>query len=345
MVRLKNPALFAALAGVVLGTACTGHRGPRGFEPVQFEAAPSTVPGDPFPNWPIPPDEAEALMKGPQYDVRVMKRTAAGTSGAVKIELDFEEIDRTIAFKGKIVPPDLGGYNNSPRKEIAAYALQKLFLDPEDYVVPTTLVRCPPFEVYTRHMGWTDPQVVGAECILVMAALWLENVTVPQAVYDRDRFVRDPVYARYLADFNLLTYLIEHKDGRDGNILVSKDDARRQVFAIDNGISFQPGPVQNYFVPNWHVLRVAALRKQSVERLRALSRQELDSLLVAQQLEDDGKGNYRDAEPGPPLEPDKGLAERDGVVQFGLTRGEVDDVWKRIQKLLGRVDDGEIPLF
>jgi len=343
--RLRTVVTLGALAGAAMGAACTGHRGPRGFEPVQFDAAPATVPGDAFPNWPVPPDDAEALMKGPQYDVQVMQRTAAGTSGAVKVELHFEEFDRNITFKGKIVPPDLGGYNNSPRKEIAAYALQKLFLDEKDYVVPTTFVRCPPFDVYKKHMGWTDPQVTGAECILVMAALWLQNVSVPAQVYDRERFLRDPVYARYLADFNLLTYLVEHKDGRDGNILVSKDDARRQVFAIDNGISFHAGLFQNYFVPNWHVLRVAALRKQSLDRLRTLSRDDLDFLLVAQQLEDDGEGQYRDSEPGPPLEPDKGIAARDGVVQFGLTRSEVDDVWKRIQDVLEKVDSGAIPLF
>jgi len=40
--------------------------------------------------------------------------------------------------------------NNEPRYEIAAYRLQKLFLDPEEYVVPPTVLRSMPLEEYHK---------------------------------------------------------------------------------------------------------------------------------------------------------------------------------------------------
>jgi len=116
------------------------------------------------------------------------------------------------------------------------------------------------------------------------------------------------------------------------------------IFAIDNGISFGP-LVFNYFVPNWTHLRVAAVRTETIERLRGLSREDLDFLLVVSQLEVDENGMFHNVEPGPPIDPDGGANARDGVVQFGLKRKEIDAVYARIQKLVAAVDAGEVPGF
>jgi hypothetical protein len=250
-----------------------------------------------------------------------------------------------VTVKAKRAPEDLDGINNAPRKELAAYALQRLFLDPEDYVVPSTAIRCVPLEVWREARdSTTPPQVPGTRCVLVNVSLWMKEVTVPEVLYDKERFLTDPTYARYLADFNLFTYLADHSDGRSGNFLVSTDEARRQVFAIDNGITFDPF-WYNYFVPNWDALRVAALRRQSIERLRELREEDLDVLLVVQQLEEDGSGMLRTVPPGPPIDPEDGTSVKDGVVQFGLTDDEIEEVWERIEELLEDVDDGDIPLF
>ncbi len=337
---LRGGVVVGAALLVALGGGCAA-RSPKRLAPAH--PAPATTAGS-YPNWSLPPQRAAALMKSRDYDVRMVKRTAAGTSGAEKVRLWIDELGREVDFKVKRVPPDLDGVNNAPRKEIAAYEVQALFLDPEDYVVPTTLARCPDLDVWRKHHFEGEPQVSGTRCVLIVAALWLQDVTVPEQVYDEERFLADATYARYLADFNLLTYLIDHRDGRSGNFLVSRDDARRQVFAIDNGVSFAPF-LYNFFVPNWNVLRVAALRTRSVDRLRALERADLDFLLVAQQLEDDGSGHLRDAPPGPPLDPDVGAMAEGGVVQFGLTRDEVDGLWERMHALLRDVDAGEIPVF
>ncbi len=286
------------------------------------------------------------LMKSRSYDIRVVKRTEAGTSGAEKFELQFDSLGKRVNFKVKRVPRNLDGINNSPRREIAAYAVQTLFLDPEDYVVPTTAVRCPPMERWLELHAKGKPQLPGSSCMLVVAALWLQDVTVPEVVYDKERFLEEPVYARYLADFNLLTHLIDHRDGRSGNILVSKEEGRRQVFAIDNGISFGPTwPFYNWFVPNWNLLRVTALRKDSVDRLRSINREDLDMLRVIQELRDDSSGHYVDVEPGPPLDDSGGAIARGGVVQFGLTDNEIEDLWRRIGALIEGVDEQRIPVF
>jgi hypothetical protein len=167
---------------------------------------------------------------------------------------------------------------------------------------------------------------------------------VPNVLYDEERFLTDSQYAYYMSNFNLLTYLIDHRDGRDGNILVSKDDEHRRVFAVDNGISFGPW-IFNYFVPNWTKLRVAAVRKEPIDRLREVRRGDLDFLAVVAQLEVDEEGVLRPVPPGAPFDPDDGAVARAGSVQFGLTDSEIDDVYARIEKLMQAVDEGRVPVF
>jgi hypothetical protein len=211
-------------------------------------------------------------------------------------------------------------------------------------VVPTTLARCVPLEVWLRFHATDAPQLPDANCVLVTASLWLDDITIPDVLYDKKRFLSDPIYARYMADFNVFSYLIQHRDTRAGNALISQETDRRHVFAIDNGISFGTFPY-NFFVSNWDRLRVAALREETIRRLRGLRYMDLNQLQVAQQLANDGTGHYLDTSPGLPLDSERGAEFRDGVLQFGLTDDEIAGVWKRLQKLLERVDRGEIPLF
>ena len=138
--------------------------------------------------------------------------------------------------------------------------------------------------------------------------------------------------------------MIGHRDGREGNFLVSKNDSRRQVFAIDNGSTFNPWGY-NYFVPNWDVIRVAAVRKETVDRLRKLTRADLDFLLVVSQLEVGEDGVARQVPPGKSRDDDEGALRQGTTIQFGLTRKELDKVWGRIQELIAEVDSGKLPVF
>jgi len=320
-------------------------------EAVRFDAKPDPHGADPFANWQAPPlvryEALKELEEGLSNasGVRSSGESVGGTTGVEKIVIDFDRADSgELTLKTKRAPGRLDGINNAPRKELASYAIQKLFLDPEDYVVPTTSVHCARLEEWrTRHPS-AKAQLDGSDCVILVVAVWLKDVTLPNPLYDEARFLSDPSYAYFLSNFNLLTYLVDHRDGRTGNFLVSKDNEHRGVFAVDNGSTF--GPLGwNYFVKNWNVIRVAAVRKASVDRLRGLERADLDFLLVVSQLELDENGVFELARPGPPLDASRGAMRKNDVVQFGLTQREVDAVWDRIQALIAAVDDGSLPVF
>jgi hypothetical protein len=278
--------LPAVLLVVLAGCAAAA---PRVQGPVMY---PLPEPPSPHPdsNWPLPPLRAETIMRSCEIHLGSPEDAGGGVTGASKVALRAAELDHEIAAKWKEAPGDLDSWNNSPRRELAAYAVQKLFLDPEDFVVPTSVVRCVPLAEYRAVFGSSaDPTVSGSNCVLGNLSLWLENVTVPDDLYDEERFAVDPNYAARMADFNLLTFIIDHKDGRSGNFLVSKDEADRRVFAIDNGISFDAW-IFNYFVRNWNDLRVPALRKRSVDRLRAVTREQIEALAVNAELHVDADG-------------------------------------------------------
>jgi hypothetical protein len=335
IIRWHTAVVLALLAG------CASV-GPR--EAVRFAEAKRPAGSQAFPNWIEPPDAAMRILAEGEVEVRSVRPTATGTSGADKVEFLF--VGTEFQIKSKAVPSDLDGINNAPRKELAAYAIQSLFLDPEDYVVPATTLRCVSLELRRRwHDEKVTPTIPGTRCVLLVVALWLRDVSVPEVVLDRERFLSEPSYAYHLSNLNVFTYLIEHQDGRTGNILASTDD-RRQLFAVDNGVSFgQPWPFYNWFVPNWDVLRVPAVRQDTVERLRALERSDLDFLRVLAQLEPDAQGLLQLVPPGPPHDVDTGATRRGTTVQFGLTKAEIEAVWQRIRALVAAVDAGELPVF
>ena len=88
-----------------------------------------------------------------------------------------------------------------------------------------------------------------------------------------------------------------------------------------------------------------ALPRQTVERLRALSREDLDVLAVVSQLEADEAGMLRVSAPTVPIDPGEGVRVDGTTVQFGLTTDEIDDVWERIEELLEDVDEGDLAIF
>jgi len=352
--RVPVPFVAAGLLltlGVAVG--CTLLPVRRGPAPQGYAERPDPHAGEPFPNWPVPPPEVDRLLRNERFVVEGASGAGAGTTGAKKVKLAFRGSGLALDFKWKEMPGRwspvsgrLDGVNNSPRKEIAAWEIQKLVLDPEDYVVPSTLAYCLPIDdaddAETRGL---TPTLGDCSCVLGVLALWLEDLTLPDPLLDPARFDRDYVYAYYLSNLNLVTYLMKHHDGREGNFLVSKDPGRRQVFAIDNGVAFG-GIFYNWFVANWNSIRVPALRRESIERLRNLSEQDFqDALGVVAQLERDEGGVYRIAERGPNLDDDEGVRREGGILQLGLTEDEIEDVWERARELIEDVDDGEIPVF
>jgi hypothetical protein len=229
---------------------------------------------------------------------------------------------------------------------MAAYEFQKLFLEPHEYVVPPTVLACVPVAQHIAEISDAPPTFPGTHCVFGVMAYWLENVTAEQA-RDLDRFERDAAYRASLADLNLVTHLIDQRDSREANFLRSTDPDRPRVFSVDNGLAFggfkNPFAVMG-FIPDWAQIQVSALPRGHVDRLRRITRADLDRLAVVAQFEiRDGLLVHVPAgEPGPP---DEGVRVDGNTVQLGLTREEIDGVEERLRHLLERVDRGEIELF
>jgi hypothetical protein len=293
----------------------------------------------------LTPETLERLLAYEDAEIRSETLIGAGVTGAFKDVVFFPAHAIEITVKWRPVPDgDADGWNNSPRKELAAYAVQKWFLDPDDYVVPTLAARCVPLDRYRTRHPEAQATIAGTRCVLVVAAVWLDDVEVPETLYDARRFSEDPVYAYHLANFNLLTHLIDHRDGRTGNILVSIDPANRRVFSVDNGVSFGP-KVYNIFVQNWDQIRVPALPKGSVDRLRRVTAADLERLGVLLEMRADSGGVLRHVPAGATRDPSKGSRVGDGSIQLGLTQSEIDDVGERLREALEQVDTGKLAMF
>ena len=334
---VSTVACFSLLLG-----ACQSPNVKLGDMPMEFTEAPDPHGDNPFYNWPMPPEQAEkqatALGFAGEVKVSNVQRTAEGASGPAEQLVEFPEMQTVAKFKWKPVPKRLDAINNSPRREVAAYELQKLFLDPEDYVVPTTFLMCNPNSPHR-------PLWEGANCPLGVVSVWLVNVRYPALLYDVSRFVKEPNYAYFMANLNLFTYLIDHADGNPNNFLASNDEQKRQLFSIDNGVAL--GHIANPLATNYFAsIEVPALRKDSIDRLRALQREDLDFLGVVAELRLDERGVLVPVvPPSPNLDPSDGAVASGDTLQFGLEEREIDDVWSRIQRVIADVDAGKIGVF
>lgn len=259
-----------------------------------------------------------------------------------RVPLWFDEYT-AVLVKWASAPRGGDRFNNSPRYEIAPYELQKLFLEEPEYVVPPTIPRMLPLEWYRTVDEDARATFDDGESVLVVLQYFLYNVTDQVDVFDEDRFEADSVYARHWANANLLTYLIEHKDSNQGNLMISTVDGNPRVFAVDNGVAFRSE--RSNRGTRWSRLQVDRFPRATVERLRTVTEEQLHRTLgvLAQfELRD---GEYVRVAPGENFRPGRGVREQDGVVQIGLDDNEIRDVWRRIEEFLNDVDRGRVEVF
>lgn len=237
-------------------------------------------------------------------------------------------------------------FNNAPRFELAAYELQKLFLDEPEYVVPPTVARAFPLSRYAAlDPGDPDdrPTFRGTRSVLVLLQYWLYNVT-PDGFWDRDRFQTDSVYARHFANFNIMTNLVRHGDENEGNFLISTVPDNPRVFSVDNGVAFSSRESDRGF--RWRWLRVNRVPAGTVQRLRTLTLDDLTAQLgTVAEFAIDAHGLLEPVARTSSLDPRLGIRHKDDRVQLGLTRQEIRGVWRRVRELLERVDNGKIEVF
>ena len=290
----------------------------------------------------LPTRVVTRMLERERFELRSMERASGGVTRVYRGLAHFPGRGADLRIKWKVAPRGGEGWNNVPRKEVAAFVIQQWFLDPDDWVVPPTAIRCVPSDEH-RKLWDVEPIVEDTQCVLGMAAAWLQDVKSPDAVVDWERFDSDIGYARHRADMNLLAYLIDHRDGRLANFLVPTTDDGR-IYVIDNGISFG-GLVWNYFRPNWNDIRVPALGRAAVDRLRRITAADVNALLVLTQLQVDARGVLQPAAHEGPWDPSDGARLKPGRAQFGLTSADVMGIATRIQGLLARIDAGDIGLF
>ena len=289
----------------------------------------------------FPVDELEQRLRDDTLIITDWRGSRMEKDRTQRVLLEYPD-GTVLLTKWAKAPYGGGEFNNEPRYELAAYTLQKLFLEPQDYVVPPTVLRAVPTAWLREHDPTAGPTFDHTSATLVLLQYWLMNVTNVD-FWQEDRFERDSVYARHLADMNVLTYLIRHADENVGNFLVSQDTLRPRVFSVDNGVSFRSEPSNRGYA--WRDLRIDRLPHGTVERLRAITREDLDrTLAILATFEIRGDMLYPVDHPEN-LRDGRGVRRTDSHVQLGLTKAELNDVHNRLRRLVERIDQGRIKTF
>lgn len=327
--RIRRPTpLLAVLLALLLVPAASG-----GQEPAR---------DGPEPNIGLPVDSLERLLRHGSFDVARFEDNRFRGDRTQDALLDFRDGPR-VRVKWAKAPRGGDAFNNHPRYELAAYRLQQLFLDRDEYVVPPTVVRCIPLWQYRGIEAGARPTFGEEPFVVTVLQYWLENVGEGEDLFYEGRAAWDTAYAREVGQLNVFTYLASHKDSNRGNVLISRNAHRPRLFAVDNGLTF--GSDESDRGEEWREIRVDRLPAETVEELRDIDLEDLRRTLgVVAQFEQRGS----DMVPVPHtenLDPGDGVRREGGVLQLGLTDREIRDVHRRLRDLLRRVDRGEIETF
>jgi hypothetical protein len=293
-------------------------------------------------NFSLPIAEIEARLRTAEFSIIDWRGSRKPDDRTQRVVLQFEDSTLLVA-KWASAPRGGGRFNNQPRYEAAAYEIQKLFLDENDYVVPPTIIRAFPLSFVTAQVPDQRPTFGQAPGSAVTALQsWLRNVQAT-GFWQPQRVEMDTLYAMRIANFNILTYLIGHLDSNTGNFLISTDAADPHVFSVDNGVSFRSEPSNRG--DDWREMRVDRLPLSTVQRLESLTLQDLErvlSVLVEFQIRD---GELVEVEPGANLSRNSGVRTKDDRVQFGLTSREIRDVEQRLKQLVRDAKSRRYTLF
>ena len=242
-------------------------------------------------------------------------------------------------------------FNNRPRYELAAYAVQRLFLDESEWVVPPTAIRAFPVDAVQATVDQAPGDAASpveqtfGEWRMTLVALqyWLFNVDLPEELPDRDRLEDEEIYERALGNFNLFTYVIRHSDSNEGNFVQALDPTRPRVFSVDNGVAF--ASEESDRGTRWRDLQLDRYPASAMDRLRSLTLEELQArlgVLVQLEVRD---GNFTEVEPTENLNPGRGVRRDAERIQLGLTESEIRAMYRRIVRLIDWVDEGRYELL
>jgi hypothetical protein len=291
---------------------------------------------------PVP--ELERTITDDPFTIVDAEISRPKAKGDITLRADLSFAGREpLRVKLRKAEPGADEFNNVPRYDLAAYALQKLYLDPAEYVVPPTSLRMVPLAEFRKYAPDVRPTFPGADEVLAVVQYWLHDITVVADVLDPATFASDALYARHIGQLNILTFLIQHRDSNAGNFLLGKTPPGARVFSIDHGVAFASEDSDRGML--WRDLRVKKLPADAIARLRKLTDADLTAalgVLAEWQLRD---GHYVATALGPNRSAWRGVRRSDGILQMGLTRAEIGDIGRQLRLLLARVDAGEIATF
>jgi hypothetical protein len=313
---------------------------PAAIAAALLSLAPPVLDAAPGESIALPVATIEARLRGPIEIIEVAQARPKieGDRSARVVLAGFDGEPDMIAHWKPVAPPGKG-FNNEPRYVLAAYRLQSLFLDECEYVVPPVALRALSVEEYERLRGAAPATLRDTSSVLFLLSYWLADVT-NRDPWDRARFDADPRYAHHWGNVNILTHLIEHKDANLGNLLISVNPESPRVFSIDNDVAFNSDASDRG--DQWRHLQVDRLPQRTIERLRALTRETLDTELGVLAEFQVANGILVPVEPGKNLGPRTGLRSKGDRVQLGLSSAEIAPIMRRIDRLLTRVDRGEL---
>jgi len=291
---------------------------------------------------PVP--ELERMLANDPFVITAAESSRPKAKGDITLKAQLSFAGREpLSVKLRKAEPGADVFNNVPRYDLAAYELQKFYLDPPEYVIPPTALRMVPLEEFHRFQADVKPTFPGADEAVAVVQYWLHDIKVIADVLDPATFETDPVYARHIGQLNILTYLIQHRDSNTGNFLIGKQSTGARVFSIDHGVAF--GSTDSDRGELWKDLRVKKLPADAIARLRKVTREDLDAslgVLIQWQLEQD---HFVQVPNGPNASAYRGVRRKGEMLQMGLTKPEIGDVYKQMQHLLAKVDAGEITTF
>lgn len=290
----------------------------------------------------LPVAEIEEMLESGTFEVASFRDMRAEGDRTQLASLAFDE-GPVVNTKWALAPHGGETFNNVPRYEVAAYEIQKLFLDESEYVVPPTVIRSFPLDWVRTLKPDAERTFPGTNSVLVVIQYMLWNIR-DEAVWDRERLQEDEAYARHVGNLNVLTYLIRHSDSNPGNFLISEDPENPRVFAVDNGVTFYSEASDRGTF--WRKLRVDRIPASTAERLRAITPADLQRALgVVAQFEIGPDGTLTRAEPTLPIQEGVGIRRVGNTVQFGLTVRELRAVHSRLERLVKDLDEGRIDTF
>ena len=294
-------------------------------------------------NIPLPVDSIEYLLTYAPFELPDdLTGTRFQGDRTMRVDLRFDPAT-SILTKWAPAPPGAEAFNNVPRYEVAAFRIQLLFLEDDEIVVPPTVMRAMPLDWYRTVANDVNRTFRGTEAVVVVLQSFVNFVT-DENVWDEDRFESDPAYARHWANANLLTYLIRHSDSNTGNLLISSMTSNPRVFSVDNGVAFNS--IESDRGTRWRSLQVDRFPAATVERMRTLTEEQFhEALGVLAQWEVGEDEELTRVPVTENIDPRRGVRERDGQIQIGLTRDEIEDSWYRLEVFLGQVDTGRYQTF